>query len=172
MEVDLFVPCFIDQLYPQTAFNVVKILEKAGLKVHYNPNQTCCGQASYNSGFWSETRDVATKFLHDFSSGRPVISPSASCTGFVRNYYPDLFKGSKHENECKDLHNRFFEFTDFLVNHLNFTDFGATFEAKVTCHDACAALREYGIKEEPRKLLSNVKGLELVEMPEIGRAHV
>lgn len=165
MEVDLFVPCFIDQLYPQTAFNTVKILEKAGLKVHYNPKQTCCGQASYNSGFWNETRDVAAKFLRDFSTGRPVVSPSASCTGFVRNYYPDLFKGSKHEKECVGLKSRFFELTDFLVNHLNFMDFGATFEAKVTYHDACAALREYGIKEEPRKLLAKVKGLELIEMP-------
>ena len=167
MEIDLFIPCFIDQIYPDTAFNVVKLLEKAGVKVHYNPEQTCCGQPAYNSGYWKETKSLAKKFIKDFPGNRPIVSPSASCTGFIKNYYSELFTKEDLDYEIHlKLQERLFELTDFLVNKLNYTDFGASFPHKVCYHDACTALREYGIKKEPRELLSNVKGLELVEMQE------
>ncbi len=168
MVVDLFIPCFIDQLYPETGFNTIKILEKLDIKVEYNPNQTCCGQPSYNSGYWDKTRNLAKKFLNDFPNDRLVISPSASCTGFVKNYYPTLFKDKESEELIKYevLNRNILELTDFLVNHLKVTDLGATFPHKVTYHDACSALREYGIKSEPRELLAKVKGLELIEMKE------
>lgn len=164
MDVDVFIPCFIDQLYPNTAQNTVKVLEHLGLNVHYNTNQTCCGQMSFNSGFWDDARELGEKFINDFNTGRTVVSPSASCVGMVRNYYDDLFHNSSMHLECKDLQKRIFELSDFLVNTLKITNVGATFNAKVTYHDACAALREYGIKDEPRALLANVNGLELIEM--------
>lgn len=165
MEVDVFIPCFIDQFYPDTARNFIKVLEKAGCKVFYNPAQTCCGQPSFNSGYWKETRQLAKKFLNDFSSGRIVVAPSASCTGFIRNYYEKLFADDLVLlDEVKKLTPKVFEFTDFLVNHLKQTEFGAEFQHKVTFHDACSGLREYGIKDEPRILLRNVKSLELIEM--------
>ena len=164
MEVDIFIPCFIDQIYPQTAINVVKILEKLNVKVHYNTNQTCCGQIAFNSGFWDEAKALGEKLIKDFSTGRNVVGPSASCIGMVKNYYTELFYNSASHNECKDLQKRIFEFTDFLVNILKITDIGAEFNHKITYHDACAALREYGIKDEPRILLNNVKGLEIIEM--------
>jgi len=167
MTVDLFVPCFIDQLYPRTAFNVIKLLEKAGVGVNYNPEQTCCGQPAFNSGYWKETKTLAKKFIDDFPNDRPIVSPSASCTGFIKNYYPDLFKKDDSSfSGYQRLHRNLFEMTDFLVNQLKFTDFGASFPHKVCYHDACSALREYGIRQEPRLLLSKVKGLELVEMEE------
>jgi len=65
MVVDIFIPCFIDQIYPETGMNMVKILEKIGLEVHYNPNQTCCGQSAYNNGFWAEAKVVGEKFIKD-----------------------------------------------------------------------------------------------------------
>ncbi|NQU86351.1 MAG: (Fe-S)-binding protein [Mariniphaga sp.] len=164
MEVSLFIPCFIDQIYPDTAHNIVKILEKCGCKVFYNPEQTCCDQPSFNSGFWDETRELAKKFITDFNDDRIIVGPSASCVGFVRNYYEKLFDDQREKQEVLKLKTRIFEFNDFLVNHLNIEDLGATFPFKVTFHDACAALREYGVKEEPRKLLKKVKGLELIEM--------
>lgn len=164
MEIDLFIPCFIDQLYPQTAFNAIKILEKAGCTIHYNPNQTCCGQPAFNSGYWGETKKLADKFLDDFSGHRPIVGPTASCTGFIKNYYEKLFDSDEEKQEVIRIKSRLFELTDFLVNHLSYVDFGAEFPFKVTYHDACAALREYGISEEPRKLLRNVKGLTLIEM--------
>lgn len=163
-EVDLFIPCFVDQLYPETAENLLKILQGVGLTVHYNPEQTCCGQAAFNSGYQDTARDLAVKFLSDFQSGRPVVSPSASCTGYIRNYYTELLENTIYLNNYKKLRPLVFEFTDFLVNHLKITDLGARFDAKVTWHDSCAGLREYGLKKEARELLSKVRGLELVEM--------
>jgi len=164
MIVDLFIPCFIDQLYPDTAYNVVKILRKCNVNVHYNENQTCCGQPSFNSGYWKETKTLAEKFINEFKNDRMVVGPSASCLGFVKNYYGEILKESKVMDDFKKLSPQLFELTDFLVNKINITDFGAEFNAKVTYHDSCSALREYGIKKEPRKLLANVKGLELIEM--------
>ncbi|MDD4488912.1 MAG: (Fe-S)-binding protein [Paludibacter sp.] len=167
MDVQLFIPCFIDQLYPQTAFNVVKVLEKVGCTVHYNPEQTCCGQPVYNSGYWEEAAKLAGKFLHDFSDEVPIVSPSASCTGFVMHHYPKILKDKpelllKHQN----IKNKIYELSDFLVNILKIEKLDVAFNHKVTFHDACSALREYGIEEEPRKLLRMVKGLELIEMVE------
>jgi L-lactate dehydrogenase complex protein LldE len=164
MTVDIFIPCFIDQLYPQTAFNMVKILEKLGHEVHYNTDQTCCGQMAFNAGFWDEAKVMGEKFIKDFPNNRPVVGPTASCVGMVRNYYSELFNNTSLHIECRQLQKNLFEFTEFLVKELKVTDVGAAFEAKVTYHDSCAALREIGIKEEPRLLLQNVKGLELVEM--------
>lgn len=163
-EVDLFMPCFIDQLYPETGESVVKILEAIGVKVHYNPQQTCCGQAAFNAGHRDPARDLAIKFLDDMSGARPIVSPSASCMGFIRNYYESLLEHTIYVNNFRKVKNQIFELTDFLVNEMQVSDLGAKFEAKVTWHDSCAALREYGIKREPRELLSHVKGLELVEM--------
>lgn len=164
MTVDLFIPCFIDQIYPQTGMNMVKILEKCGVEVHYNDNQTCCGQMAFNSGFWDEAKELGTKFINDFPNDRPVVSPSASCVGYVKNYFDKLFFNTAYHLEYKRLQRNIFEFTDFLVNHLNVTNVGATFSHKVTYHDSCAALREYGLKDQPRILLKQVKGLDLIEM--------
>ncbi|HZE83644.1 MAG TPA: (Fe-S)-binding protein [Puia sp.] len=160
-------PCFVDQLYPQTAFNMVKVLEKAGVRVRYNTNQTCCGQPAFNAGFRDEAREVCAKFIKDFSGTDPVVTPSASCAGFVRNYYSTLFDNSSVHNAVKDLQKRVFEFSEFLVNVLEVEDLGATLRGKATYHDSCAGLRECGIKEEPRKLLSRVRGLELLEMKDV-----
>ncbi len=167
MNVQLFIPCFVDQLYPQTAFNMVKVLKKAGCTVQYNANQTCCGQPAFNAGFWDDARQVCTKFLEDFSGAGYVVAPSASCVGFVRNYYPKLFDNSSHHNEVKDLQKRTFELSEFLINVLQVDDFGASLPGKATYHDSCAGLRECKIKTEPRQLLSKVKGLQLVEMNDV-----
>jgi L-lactate dehydrogenase complex protein LldE len=164
MEVDIFIPCFIDQVYPQVGMNMVKILQKLDIKVHYNTQQTCCGQIAFNSGYWDEARSLGEKFMKDFSSGRVVVGPSASCIGMVKNYYPLLFHNSSHHNDLKNLRGNMFEFTDFLVNQMKVTNLGATFNHKVTVHDACSAKREYGLTHEVRTLLKEVKGLEIVEM--------
>jgi len=143
---------------------MVKVLEKATCEVDYNPNQTCCGQPAFNAGFWDEATSVATKFIKDFDNADYIVAPSASCVGFVKNYYGKLFENSTNHNKVKDLGNRIFEFTSFLTDVLKITHYGAVLNAKATYHDSCAALRECKIKEGPRKLLKNVKGLELVEM--------
>src|SRR6266498_596022 len=151
MNIQLFIPCFVDQLYPQTAFNIIKVLEKTGCTVTYNSNQTCCGQPAFNAGFWDQAKKVCTKFIKDFEGIDYVVAPSASCVGFVRNYY------SK----------RIYEFSEFMVKVLQVFNVGAKLQSKATYHDSCAGLRECKIKQEPRKLLANVKGLELLELNDV-----
>jgi L-lactate dehydrogenase complex protein LldE len=167
MNVQIFIPCFVDQLYPDTAFNMIKVLEKAGCTVSYNADQTCCGQPAFNAGFWGEAKDVCSKFLKDFKGDEYIVSPSASCTGFVRNYYSKLFDNSSVHNDVKDLGKRIYEFSEFMVHVLQVQNVGASLKGKATYHDSCAGLRECKIKTEPRKLLANVKGLELTELNDV-----
>lgn len=167
MNVQIFIPCFIDQLYPGTALNMVQVLEQAGCNVLYNQDQTCCGQPAFNAGYWDETRDVCNKFIRDFEGADYIVAPSASCVGFVRNYYTRVFSNSSQMKEIRDLGKRIYEFSEFLVNVLQVTNLGAVLPGKATYHDSCAGLRECHIKKEPRELLSNVKGLELIEMQDV-----
>ena len=164
MEVQLFIPCFMDQLFPDTAFNVVKVLERAGCTVRYNESQTCCGQPAYNAGFREESMSVCKKFLTDFNGTAPIVTPSASCAGFIRNYYNTLFDKTSEAAALADVTSRVFELTDFLVNRLGITELGARFEGTAAYHDSCAGLREYNLADEPRTLLRKVDGLRLVEM--------
>jgi len=167
LNVQLFIPCFVDQLYPETGFNMVKVLEKTGCTVTYNTKQTCCGQPAFNAGFWDEARTVCIKFVKDFSGSDYIVTPSASCAGFVRNYYSKLLDNSSVHNQVKELNKRVFEFSEFMVKILQVEHVGAVLNGKATYHDSCAGLRECRIKEEPRKLLSQVKGLELHEMNDV-----
>jgi len=168
MNVQLFIPCFVDQLYPNTAFNMIRVLEKVGCKVSYNEQQTCCGQPAYNAGFREDCRAVASKLIDDLSGVDYIVSPSASCTGFVRNYYPKIFDNSSQHNVVKEMQKRIFEFSEFLTDVLKVEKIeGAKLHGKATYHDSCAALRECGIKKSPRTLLQHVEGLELVEMNDV-----
>lgn len=167
MNVQIFIPCFVDQLYPDTGFNMVKVLEKAGCTVSYNGNQTCCGQAAFNAGYWDDAKPVCQKFLKDFSGSDYIVGPSASCVGFVRNYYNTLFDNSSLHHQVQDMNKRIFEFSEFMTDVLGVDDVGATLEGKATYHDSCAALRECKIKEGPRRLLAKVKGLQLTEMNDV-----
>ena len=164
--VQLFIPCFVDQLYPETGMNMVKVLEKLGCNVTYNTRQTCCGQPAFNAGYREEAKAVATKFLHDFKGPGYIVGPSGSCTGYVRNYFDKLFDNSSDHNLSNQLRGNMYEFTEFLTEILKVDAIGARLEGKATYHDACGALRECHIKEGPRKLLQNVAGLELIEMQE------
>ena len=166
MNVHVFIPCFIDQLYPAAGFNTIKVLERAGCNVIYNPDQTCCGQPAFNAGYWGEAREVCSKFLKDFESAEYVVIPSASCTGFVNNYYSKIYGNTSNQNATKDINGKVFELSNFLVNVLKKTDLGASLQGTATYHDSCAALRECKIKDEPRILLNHVKGLNLVELKE------
>jgi L-lactate dehydrogenase complex protein LldE len=102
--------------------------------------------------------------MNDFADAQYIVMPSASCAGFVRNYYSDIYDKSSNQKEIKALQSRVYELSDFLVNVMKVDDFGAKLNCKATYHDSCAALREYKLKHEPRQLLSKVKGLELIEL--------
>jgi L-lactate dehydrogenase complex protein LldE len=167
MKVQLFIPCFVDQLYPQTAFNMIKVLRKAGCEVAYNTNQTCCGQPAFNAGFWDEAKSVCYKFLKDFDTADYIVAPSASCVGFVKNYYSKLFDDPTVLSQVENIGKQIFEFSEFLTDVLLIDNMGASLHGTATYHDSCAALRECKIKESPRKLLNNVKGLKLIEMNDV-----
>lgn len=164
-KIHLFIPCFIDQLFPQTAINMVSVLRQLGCEVDYNPNQTCCGQPALNAGFWDEANAVAYKFVQDFANKSTIVCPSASCVGFIKNHYHQLLDKDVSRLALNDLTAAVIEFSEFLVQSTNFQSLKPQLKGKAMYHDSCAALRECHIKEAPRQLLNLVEGLELVENP-------
>lgn len=164
MRITLFIPCFIDQFYPQVGISVVKILEKLSHTVEYPEDQTCCGQPAFNSGMWDQARAVASRALEVFRSAEVIVTPSGSCGAMMRVFYPQLFAGTPQAALAGEVASKTYEFSEFLVKKLHVTDLGASFPGRATFHDGCHGLRELGVKQEPRELLKHVKGLELVEM--------
>jgi L-lactate dehydrogenase complex protein LldE len=164
MRISLFIPCFIDSLYPHVGMAIVRVLERLGHEIDYPEGQTCCGQPPFNSGYWAEAREVARPQMRQFRDAEVVVSASGSCGAMFKVFYPELFAGQAEEPAVKALSAKTFEFSDFLVNKLGVRDVGARFEGKVTFHDGCHGLRELHTKQAPRQLLRAVRGLELVEM--------
>ena len=164
MIVDVFIPCFIDQFYPNVADCTIRILEKVGCGVNYNPEQTCCGQPAYNAGRKDDCKEVGEKFIRDFSSENIVVVPGASCVGMVKNYYSDFFTNSLLHHEYSRLRKNIYELSDFLVNVLKITDLGSSFEGRAVLHESCSASREIKKINETRELLIKVRGLELIDI--------
>jgi L-lactate dehydrogenase complex protein LldE len=158
MRVALFIPCFIDQLFPNVGIAMVTVLRRLNVDVYYPEEQTCCGQPAFNTGYWDEARTLAARYCEIFAGADAIISPSASCTAMVRNFYPELL-GKASQTTAHT-----YEFAEFLVKKLGVMDVGAKFPARITYHDSCHALRELRVKDAPRELLRNVKGVELIEM--------
>ncbi|EEF58687.1 (Fe-S)-binding protein [Pedosphaera parvula] len=164
MKITLFIPCFVDTLFPQVGISMVQILEKLGHRVECPEEVACCGQPAFNSGCWEESRLVAANVLNRFKDAEAVVVASGSCGAMIKVFYPELFAKTEHATNAQSLSQRVWEFSDFLVSKLGVTDLGARFPAKVTFHDGCHGLRELGIKKSPRALLSKVRDLELIEM--------
>jgi L-lactate dehydrogenase complex protein LldE len=156
LRVSLFVTCLVDQIYPRVGIAMADILERAGCDVEFPEAQTCCGQPAFNSGYRDEARVVAQHFLDTFDGAEYIVTPSGSCAAMVGHHYHDLFP-DHHET-------RVLEFSNFLTDVLKIEDTGAKLDATVTFHDSCHALRELKIKDGPRRLLANVRGLKLIEM--------
>ncbi|HYA89578.1 MAG TPA: (Fe-S)-binding protein, partial [archaeon] len=164
-KASLFIPCFVDQLAPEVGLDTVRVLRKIGYEVEFRPEQTCCGQPAFNTGYWNDARPVAERFVNIFRSAEVVVCPSGSCTTMVRNFYPELLAGTSLEQEAVQLGQRVYEFSEFLVKVAKVTDLGAAFPHKVAVHDSCHGLRELHLKQESRELLRYVRGVELVDMP-------
>ena len=163
--VSLFVTCIVDQLFPQVGIAMADVLERAGYKVDFPAEQTCCGQPAFNTGYRAEARQVARHFLKVFRDAEYIVVPSGSCTSMIAHHYQELFqKEPEFLEAARALEPKVWEFSKFLLEVARVEDVGARFEGVVTYHDSCHALRELGIKEGPRRLLANVKGLELREM--------
>src|SRR5512141_21067 len=116
MTVTLFIPCFVDLLYPRVGMAMVKILEKLGHKVAVPEGPACCGQPAFNTGYWDESRDVAVKLLEQLQDAEVVVIASGSCGAMMKVFYPDLFAGTPHEALARKLSSKCFEFSQFLVD--------------------------------------------------------
>lgn len=165
MKVGLFVTCLIDMMRPEIGFSVLKLLEQAGYEVIVPETQTCCGQPAWNSGERPIARALAEKFLGEFESFDYVVIPSGSCGGMVKAHYHALLSDDAALQARFDaLQPRIFELTDFLVNVANITQLDSQFAGNVTYHDSCSGLRELGVKQQPRTLLSLLPNVKVTEM--------
>ncbi|MXO80191.1 Fe-S oxidoreductase [Paenibacillus sp. OT2-17] len=165
MKVSLFITCLSDAIYPKVGEAMARLLVRYGVQLDFPKIQTCCGQPSYNSGYWDETRVAAKTILKAFNDSDFVVSPSGSCT-YMIHHYPELFKDEPEWlDSARRLEQKTYEFTQFMVQVLGVTDVGASFPHTVTYHPSCHGTRLLGVKEEPMKLLGSVKGLQLVPLP-------
>ena len=165
LQVALFATCLGDQFFPEVVSSAATVLERLGVEVHFNPAQTCCGQPAFNTGYPEEARAVAGRVLEIFDQADYVVAPSGSCTTMVRAFYPELFADDPARlKKSRELADRFYEFSEFLVKVLKVERVGARFPHRVTYHDSCHLLRELGIESEPRRLIRGIDGIEFVEM--------
>jgi len=164
MKVNIFIPCIIDQIYPQTAVNMEKILNHFGISTHYVEEQTCCGQIAFKNGYPEQAQILGEKFIKEFNNGNPVVIPSVSCTVMIKKHYPGIFHNSSQHNDLKQLIPRTFEFSDFLYNQAGIQTLNSRFRADVVIHTSCSGLRDYGKEDVIQKLLSTVEGVEIHEM--------
>jgi len=167
MKVEVFIPCFTDQLKPETAQSVFRVLNHLGVETHYPETQTCCGLMAYRAGYWDEVKILGEKFINEFSSDRYVVMPSAACAHMVRENYNRFFYNTSLHLDYKKLQTKIFEFSDFLINVLHVSAWKGKFKAKIFVHYCSNASIDYGIKNEPGELLGMVKGIELVDIPGI-----
>jgi L-lactate dehydrogenase complex protein LldE len=166
VKVSLFVTCLVDQLFPQVGLSTARLLRRLGCEVDAPRGQVCCGQPAFNSGYVPQAREVARSLVATFEDAEYVVSPSGSCCGMVRHFYPGLFA-----SEAATLPNaqRFvgkaYELSEFIVRVLGVTDVGAVFPHRVTYHPSCHGSRLLGVRDEPMTLLRAVRGVELAPLP-------
>jgi L-lactate dehydrogenase complex protein LldE len=163
--VNLFLPCLADQLHPEVGIACVTLLERLGIEVAFPADQTCCGQPAFNDGFHAEALPLAERMLDVFGPDTPVVVPSGSCAAMLRKFYGHLLPaGGAARAKWQRLAPAVFELSEFLVHRLGVTDVGASWTGRAVYHDGCHQRRELGITSEPRDLLRNVRGLDLVEI--------
>jgi len=170
MTIGLFIPCYVNQFYPKVAIASLELLEKQGLKVEYPLDQTCCGQPVANSGFEKSAIETYNLFVKNFHQYDYIVSPSGSCVQHVKEHFNII----SQNNEVTHVRSKIYEISEFLVKILGKEDFNSYFPHRVGLHQSCHGLRglnlgkpseiigeEYSIT---RKLLNNVKGIELVDL--------
>ncbi len=179
MRVALFVPCFVDQLAPQAGLSTLRVLERVGCEVSYDPDQTCCGQPFLNLGAEREAVRLARAHLERFAGADAVVCPSASCVATVRLRFPEV--GVGREGELARIRARTFELGEFLVREIRRVDVGAVFPRRVALLQSCHGLRDLGLGRPSERvgnggdgaseagpterLLRHVRGLDLA-LPE------
>ena len=171
--VGLFIPCYIDQVYPRVGMATVRLLEKLGVSFEFPVNQTCCGQPQFNSGCFSDAAKLAVKMCRIFKDFDWVVCPSGSCTGMVREYYELLLDSEKARDDFKHLVSHTLELCEFLIDVLKVETIDGSFPHKVGLHQSCHGLRGLGLgvpseqvlpgrTGKVMRLLKSLRGIELV----------
>jgi L-lactate dehydrogenase complex protein LldE len=168
MKISLFITCYNDTLFPETGKAVVSLLERLGHEVEFRSAQTCCGQMHYNTGYQREAFPLLRHFVSVFEGADVICVPSSSCVAMMRDHYPKMAAASGDERliaQVEDLLPRIFEFSELLIDKLGVTDVGAFFPHTVTLHPSCHSLRSLHVGDKPVRLLNQVRGLQLLELP-------
>ncbi|MDE3201263.1 MAG: (Fe-S)-binding protein [Acidobacteriota bacterium] len=172
MRTSLFITCYNDTLFPETGRAVVRLLDRLGVEITFNPEQTCCGQMHANTGFRAEAFSQAKRFVRMYKDAESVLIPSSSCVAMIRDQYPGLFAelGSPTlRDEFEALLPRVYELSEFLIDKLGVQDVGAYFPHRVTYHASCHGLRSLQVDDKPMRLLQNVRGLQLAPIENLDR---
>lgn len=169
MNIQLFITCINDAIFPNTGIATTQVLERLGHTVSFDPRQTCCGQMHSNSGYQAEAAKLAERWLDVFGDAECVVSPSGSCVAQVREMFANL--GAWTDNaalveRATVMQGKVFELSEFLLNVAQVEDVGASFPHRVTYHPTCHGTRTLGLGDSPLRLLKAVKGIEYVELPE------
>lgn len=165
MKVALFATCLVDMFQGHVGKATVELLERLGCTVDFPPSQVCCGQPAYNSGYVKKSLNSMKNMIRAFENAEYVVTPSGSCA-YMFKEYPHIFKGDvEWEEKARQLADKTYELTQFIVNVLGVENVGARLKGKATYHTSCHMTRLLGVKEEPIKLLKHVEGLEYVELP-------
>lgn len=160
INISLFIPCLVDQVYPEIGTDMVKILKYFGYSLKYNSKQTCCGQPAFNAGHLEEARKVATNFINIFNGDQIVVCPSGSCTGMVRNFYAQVFKDHPLAEKAAQVSQKVYEFSEFIVNENLINHIQGEFSGKIGFHNSCHSYRELGITDQPFNILNKIQGIE------------
>lgn len=164
----LFVPCYVDTLFPETGVAMARLLERLGVEVSFDAAQTCCGQMHVNTGYQAEALPLLRRFVRIFADGETVVAPSASCVATVRHMYPVMAERTgdpELQREVAALIPRVRELSEFLLDDLGVEDVGAYFPHEVVFHPTCHSVRMLGVGDRPLRLLRKVAGIRLREMP-------
>ncbi len=164
----LFITCLIDSFFPSVGEAMVTVLHRSGVEVDFPQDQTCCGQPTFNAGLRAEARQIAEHTIRVFDTVKgDVVIPSGSCAHMLRHNYQELFADDPvWLPRATALATRTYEFTEYLVDVLGVTEFGAQWNGTLTYHPSCHLNRGLGIDRQPRELLSHVRGAQIVELPE------
>jgi L-lactate dehydrogenase complex protein LldE len=169
MRIALFVTCLVDGLFPDVGRATVALLRKLGHEVEVPLSQTCCGQMHINTGYPNQALPLVANHVSAFEGFDAVVAPSGSCVGAVRHQHTEVARRAGDDalaTSAAELATRTYELSEFLVDVLEVTDVGAYFPHRVTYHPTCHSLRMLRVADKPLQLLRNVRGIDLVELPD------
>ena len=159
-----FGTCLMDAAYPDAGMAAIRLLQAQGVEIVFPPEQSCCGQPAYNSGFVKQARAVARKQIQAFSKSYPIVVPSGSCASMMKHHYPTLFADTDEEAEALRFAERVYELFEYLATVLKVTFEDRGEPTTVTWHSSCHALREMNVVRHAKTLIGQLKNVTLVEL--------